>query len=432
MDFTSEIVRFVSDCVGGLFIVSENSGKIAYASGAFEKSLGRDVTGMDAMDVFPWLADCPAPLGDETGTEWECIDASVKKYYKLNSAGFVKDGQKYNIHQVTDITEYMQLNRDVTRYMSFFKRLSSFQTEVLKKLSDTFYELLPMLADYFKTGKAYLLLQREGNMDVIAYSREDKQYSNYRIPLPAGVEKAFSARTDMKISRKAFAPEIQEILMLDGNGEDSSFQMLCSGKVSGQSYAVCLSVCQGMDEKSMKEPTLLSVIRLYIENGVMHEKLVYDSEHDQLTGLYNKGKYLNMLEKEYPFLDSIGIFNLDVNNLKVMNDTYGHEAGDRLLIKAADSIRKVTTNKVHGYRMGGDEFLMVACNVSCEEVWRIKTRWEEELARLNRAEDGINCVIAAGVVYGKKEYNLAELLKQADERMYEDKKRKKRPGEEIR
>ena len=139
-----------------------------------------------------------------------------------------------------------------------------------------------------------------------------------------------------------------------------------------------------------------------------------------------------MLDEEYGNMDSIAIFNFDVNNLKVMNDTYGHEAGDKLLIKAANSIRKVTTNAVHGYRMGGDEFLMVACNVTKQEVDTLKERWEKELARLNTLEDGIDCVIAVGVVYGEKEYNLPALLKEADELMYEDKKKKKKPGEEIR
>lgn len=144
----------------------------------------------------------------------------------------------------------------------------------------------------------------------------------------------------------------------------------------------------------------------------MREKLIYDSEHDHLTGLYNKGKYLSMIEDTYLNQDSIAIFNFDVNNLKVMNDTYGHEAGDKLLIKAANSIRKVTSNRVHGYRMGGDEFLMVACNVSTEETQTLLERWEKELDRLNTPEDGIHCVIAVGVAYGKKEYNLPELMKQ--------------------
>ena len=118
--------------------------------------------------------------------------------------------------------------------------------------------------------------------------------------------------------------------------------------------------------------------------------------------------------------------------LKKINDTMGHEAGDKLIIKAADSIRKVTNNQVHAFRMGGDEFLMVACDVSESEANKLMERWEQELGRLNTLDDGIDCVVAVGMVYGTKPYDLSEISKKADELMYEDKKKKKKPGEEIR
>lgn len=161
-------------------------------------------------------------------------------------------------------------------------------------------------------------------------------------------------------------------------------------------------------------------------------EIIYLAEHDQLTGLYNKGKYLDMCKNTFPNLDSIGIFNMDVNNLKTLNDTYGHEAGDKLLIKAADSIKAVTNQKVYGFRMGGDEYLMIAMNVTEKQVENIRANWEAELEQLNKLDDGINCVIAVGVVYAKKPYDYAAIFKQADELMYEDKKAKKKPGEEIR
>lgn len=161
-------------------------------------------------------------------------------------------------------------------------------------------------------------------------------------------------------------------------------------------------------------------------------QIIYTAEHDQLTGLYNKGKYLSMCKEVFPNLDSIGIFNMDVNNLKKLNDTYGHEAGDKLLIKAADSISAVTNQKVYGFRMGGDEYLMIAMNVTKTQVDSIRASWEAELARLNTLNDGIECIVAVGVVYAEKPYDYAEIFKKADELMYEDKKAKKKPGEEIR
>ncbi len=432
MDFKNEIAEFVSEKVGGVVIIAEGSSEIVYADSFFTRKYGHDIVGLDADEIFMWMGDCPELVAGEQAVEWESIDMDAKKYYKFNSALFEKEGKKYKIHLLTDITEYMGLNRDITKYMAFFKKLSGFQTAVLEKLSDTYYELLPMLVEYFKTSKAHFLIQRDGNMDIISYNKMGNMYSNDRIDLNAAVEQAFLVSSEDNILLDSFAKEIQDVFLLNGSSQDSSFRLLVNGSVSKQKYAVYLSVWPSMDLASLNESTLMSVIKLYIENGIMREKLVYESEHDGLTGLYNKGKYLAMLEKEYLDMDSIGIFNFDVNNLKTMNDNFGHEAGDKLLIKAANSIRKVTNNKVHGYRMGGDEFLMVACNVTQKEVDSIKARWEEELARLNTADDGIECVIAVGVVYGEKGYNLSALMKEADELMYEDKKRKKKSGEEIR
>jgi hypothetical protein len=115
------------------------------------------------------------------------------------------------------------------------------------------------------------------------------------------------------ILMSSLAPELQEVMTLNGSKEDSSFNMLCNGAVSGQKYAIYFGAWPNMDKESMKEKTLLSVIRLYVENGIMKEKLRYNSEHDGLTGLYNKAKYLEMMDEEYMDMNSIGIFNFDVN-----------------------------------------------------------------------------------------------------------------------
>ncbi len=432
MEFKNEIADFISDGLGGITIMERQSKKIVYADKLFQEKYGDNVIGMFGDDVYLWLGDCPDIPEDGCGIEWEWIDTDNRKYYKINSTLFTREDKKYELHYLTDITEYMGLNRDITKYMSFFKRLSGFQTAVLEKLSSTYYELLPMLADYFMTNMVYFVMQREEAVDIISYSKMGNTYSNDRISMNTDISGIFAMKQDTDIEFTDLAGELKEVFALSGSKEGSKFRMLCGGEVSGQKYGVYLSVWPNMDYASMKEQVLLSVIRLYLENGLMREKLIYASEHDHLTGLYNKGKYLAMLESEYPNLNSIAILNFDVNDLKTMNDTYGHEAGDKLIIKAANSIRKVLTNKIHGYRMGGDEFLMVACDVSYEEADRLKERWEQELERLNSLADGVNCVMAVGLAHGSKEYRLSELLEQADKLMYEDKKRKKKPGAVIR
>lgn len=431
MTLKEHVLHSVSKHLGATIAVEEESGLIVYADLFFGRIYPQNLEGKLAGEVFPWLEDCPEITAYDTVSEWETIDVNTHKCYKVESF-LLFDEKPYKVHRLTDITEYMRLNRDVTKYMSFFKKMSGFQTAILEKLSSTYYELLPMLSDFFKTDKMFFVLHRETHIEIIMYNKSMQNCISARIREEENVLQIFSYHRDRCYEVASFEPVLKETLITAGITEEKKVDLLCSGDVSEQKYALFFVESTKMDKESLKEESLLSVIRLYIENIMMREKLIYDSEHDGLTGLYNKGKYLSMLENEYQKLDSIGIFNFDVNNLKKMNDTYGHEAGDKLIIKGADSIRKVTGSNVHGYRMGGDEFLMIACNVTKEQLLELEILWKEELAYLNTLEDGMECVMAAGVVYGEKGYDFMSLMKEADELMYEDKKRKKKNGEEIR
>ena len=416
MDFNKEISDFLCDKVGGITIVDVESSEVVCRS---EGALSQ-------------LTDeCPALQMGMPPVEWEFLDMDSRKYYKCYSALFEKDNKKYSIHLQTDITEYMSLNRDVTKYMSFFKKLSAFQTSVLEHLSNTYYELLSMLSEYFKADKSYFMIQRNDKLDIITYNGIEKFFDNDRIEYSDEIAEIFTTVMDSDNIIDKIPSSLINILGTDETTKVQQFYVLCKGNALEQNYALVFPISSQIDMDSMSEKTLVNVIKLFIENTMLREKLVYESEHDRLTGLYNKGKYLSMVEQDFPNMDSLAIFNFDVNDLKVMNDTYGHEAGDNLLIKAANSIRKVVDNKTFGFRMGGDEFLMVATNVTEDEVKQLRERWEEELVRLNELDDGIHCVIALGVAYSKAPYDLSELSKQADNLMYEDKKLKK-GGREIR
>ncbi len=153
--------------------------------------------------------------------------------------------------------------------------------------------------------------------------------------------------------------------------------------------------------------------------------LRYEKEHDSMTGLYNKGKFMSLKESLFRDRESLTVFNMDVNNLKYMNDNFGHEAGDALIKKAAESLQRITSRSVLTFRMGGDEFLAVALNHTREKALQLLEKWKAGLEELNRRDDGIECVIACGFAYGEKGYDLDRLLDEADRLMYEDKKAKK-------
>lgn len=165
---------------------------------------------------------------------------------------------------------------------------------------------------------------------------------------------------------------------------------------------------------------------LYRDMTDYSKSLRTEKDHDGLTGLYNKGKFMEFKRTLFWRQDTIAVFNMDVNNLKFVNDTFGHEAGDRLIRKAAQSLKAIEKRNVMPFRVGGDEFIVVAIHVTMEDAEKIRKAWEAALDALNRQDDGISCEIACGFAFAEKEYDLEEVLITADERMYEDKKRKKK------
>ena len=196
---------------------------------------------------------------------------------------------------------------------------------------------------------------------------------------------------------------------------------------SGKTYMVATS--SFTDGEGLKQIHHLMDTSLYMdlwrEMTDYSRTLRTERDQDSLTGLYNQGKFTEMKQSLFRNQETIAVFNMDVNDLKLMNDTYGHEAGDRLILKAAKSLKEIRSRNVIPFRVGGDEFVVVALHVSRGDAEKIREKWEKALEELNREQDGIPCVIACGFAYGGEGFDPEEVFREADRRMYEDKKAKK-------
>ena len=146
------------------------------------------------------------------------------------------------------------------------------------------------------------------------------------------------------------------------------------------------------------------------------------AEHDELTGLYNRTKLAHMINGEYKMLTSCGVLFYDVNHLKIVNDTQGHNAGDSLLRLVADSISSITNRRIHGYRYGGDEFLVVVCNGEEDELLKLVGLWQSRMNLLT-ADREMTATAAVGIGWSKAPFSLDELIQKADQEMYADKQR---------
>ena len=159
-----------------------------------------------------------------------------------------------------------------------------------------------------------------------------------------------------------------------------------------------------------------------------YRRLLERLELDTLTGLPGSNKYLSFKADVEKHAVTVGAIAFDVNDLKYYNDNKGHQAGDRLLQKAAESFHAVADRKTQIFRTGGDEFVGIVMGCAEGDLDAVIARWLEKLAELNAADDGIRCTIAYGAAYGAAGYRLEDVLALADERMYAEKRRMKANG----
>ena len=169
-------------------------------------------------------------------------------------------------------------------------------------------------------------------------------------------------------------------------------------------------------------PRINSIMRLLsyflgaaIRSNHLISKLKDISNRDQLTGMLNRHALIasvSSISKVY----NLGVVFCDVSGLKVVNDTFGHEAGDDLIKRACQSLKTVF-NLSDIYRIGGDEFVVLSFK-SPKDVFTQKVK------QLPKVFTDNDCEVAIGSIF-KDEYDgdIMTLVNEADNLMYKDKER---------
>lgn len=180
---------------------------------------------------------------------------------------------------------------------------------------------------------------------------------------------------------------------------------------------------------------LATQIGLALKNAWLIEKILYLSKHDSLTGIYNRCSFEDYLMRVYQQSKTSGeVFSLvllDINDLKKVNDTYGHEAGDLLLKSFSRGIKDSLEDEEMFARYGGDEFAIIFPGI-CRERAEVRLKAvmsefdENPLTYCGKRIGNIN------FSYGITEFpsdtsDFEELIRLSDLRMYRNKEQTKRP-----
>ena len=109
---------------------------------------------------------------------------------------------------------------------------------------------------------------------------------------------------------------------------------------------------------------------------------------------------------------------MDINNLKEVNDQYGHQAGDELIQAAADAMKRVFGGRGHSYRLGGDEFLVVLQNASQEAAEQLLEQLDRTIAEANRKRSFPVQIAWGCAMAGERRIAPEQLFREADANMY--------------
>lgn len=164
------------------------------------------------------------------------------------------------------------------------------------------------------------------------------------------------------------------------------------------------------------------VVQDVTERKRAEAQLRYMSLHDSLTGLYNRAFFERELQRcQEQRAGSVGLIFCDVDGLKLVNDTLGHEYGDVLLQKAATILTRCLEPADVIARIGGDEFAVLRRKTTADELQAACESVRRELANYNSTEQGIYMSLSLGFATAEGETDLRALYKDADYNMYREK-----------
>ncbi len=162
------------------------------------------------------------------------------------------------------------------------------------------------------------------------------------------------------------------------------------------------------------------------QNKILHQV----ASRDGMTNLYKKEHFIKLvssiIDVEEPIIQHCLMF-IDIDNFKNINDTYGHDAGDEVIIKVARNIVHSMRYSDIACRYGGDEFIVLLHNTKREEAEMIARRILSNFAEpIKDGENEISVGVSIGISFYPEDGTSMEVLsKTCDQRMYEAKKRGK-------
>lgn len=365
-----------------------------------QKAVGKNIKELLSQEVYTTYQDKISKLfsqKDSVAFEYSLLFDNSRKYYEAKMLNLEGEAQKHNIIvSVRDISERkensLQLEKLSREYETIFNNvengvfLINVENEKLKfQRLNNFHENATGLKTEDIKGKT--------PVEVFGNDFGKELEKNYRRCLVEKNPISYEEELDLPAGKRIWLTKLTPVLNDRGEAE----------KIVGTSLDIT-------------------------ENKIKEKEIQYLSFHDEMTGLYNRRYFENEIQR----LDSsrklpITIMVADLDNLKYVNDNFGHQAGDAYITTAAQMIADSIRDEDIVARIGGDEFAFILPETDSSGAKEIYQRIKEKQTEYLKQNDKID-IFSISIGYSvkyKENSTLEEIFKAADQKMYINKEKNK-------
>ncbi len=175
--------------------------------------------------------------------------------------------------------------------------------------------------------------------------------------------------------------------------------------------------------KPFKSKELIARIKTHLKLNETLKHLEYMATRDSMTGIYNRRKFFELGNELFNNTDNLFAVMIDIDKFKNVNDTYGHPFGDVVIKSVTKTISKIIPKKAIFGRLGGEEFALLYKSDSDEKVTEKVEDIRKAIESLEEKYEGkiVKFTISNGISRKMESDTIDELLKRADEGLYEAK-----------
>lgn len=328
---------------------------------------------------------------------------------EITSQYFEYEGKEYEFVFVKDISvkkRYEKIIKELNMVAADFNQLKN-EAEIFEKTIETAKNILNFnicgiaLAEGDRFVPAVVSDEIDFDFLPIDYGMIGKAYKNNQSYLNTDLDKEPEAKPLKKTYKSGIVIPLQDI---------GVFQAVSNTK-------------SAFNQKDLEFAEILIASTKAALERIYHQKeLDYKKFHDNLTDLYNR----EFFEEELKRLDTkrqlpLSIIMADLNGLKLINDSYGHEKGDELLIKAAEILNESLRDDDIIARQGGDEFAVLLPKTSSDELDKIIKKIQNRISLENQKGDLPISIALGSATKGKTAQDINNIFKEADDNMYQNK-----------